>query len=138
MLSVTIQQFGDTSVLLCDGRIVIGDGYLSLRQAVLSQNQASVLLLDVAQVDRMDGGGLGLLLELRSWARSQGIRFKLMNVTKNVDHLLELTKLQHVFESCSAPELLCLLHRVASSTSCHFEQPHSMQANCTSCDGQAA
>jgi len=122
MLRVTVQQLGDASVLSCEGRIVMGDAYSSLRNAVLSQPKARIVFLDVAHVDRIDAGGLGVLLGLREWAGSRAIRFKLMNVTKNVDEILELTNLQHVFEFCSAPELFCLLHRAESLGSRRPEQ----------------
>jgi anti-anti-sigma factor len=114
MLELTVQQLGDTSVLCCKGRIVIGGAYSSLRDAVLSQTEARMVFLDMALVDRIDAGGLGVLLVLREWTRSRAIHFKLMNVTKNVDQLLELTSLQRVFEFCSVSEMLCLPHRAAS------------------------
>jgi anti-anti-sigma factor len=129
MLRVTVQQLGDASVLSCEGRLVVGDAYSSLRNAVFGQTEARIVFLDVVQVDRVDAGGLGLLLGLREWARSRGIRFKLMNVTRNVDQLLELANLQRVFEFCTVPELLCLLHRAASNTSLRAELPNPRDAN---------
>ena len=129
MLTLTVQQLGDTSVLCCKGRIVIGGAYSSLRNAVLSQTEARMVFLDMAQVDRIDAGGLGVLLVLREWTRSRAIRFKLMNVTKNVDQLLELTNLQRVFEFCSVPEMLCLLHRAASIPSWRTDRPNSKRTN---------
>jgi anti-anti-sigma factor len=114
MFSVTVQQLGDASVLCCKGRIVIGGAYSMLRNAARSQEQAQMLILDLAWVDRIDAGGLGVLLSVREWARSGAVRFKLMNVTRNVEQILELTNLQSVFEFCSVRDLLCLLHRAAS------------------------
>jgi anti-anti-sigma factor len=129
MLTLTVQQLGDTSVLCCKGRMVIGGAYSSLRNAVLSQTEARMVFLDMAQVDRIDAGGLGVLLVLREWTRSRAIRFKLMNVTNNVDQLLELTNLQRVFEFCSVPEMLCLLHRAASMPSRRSDQSNSRRTN---------
>ena len=43
----------------------------------------------------------GVLLDLRESARSSAIIFKLMNATKRVEEILELTHLQRVFEFCS-------------------------------------
>jgi anti-anti-sigma factor len=133
MLTLTVQQLGDTSVLCCKGRIVIGGAYSSLRNAVLSQTGARMVFLDMAQVDRVDAGGLGVLLALREWTRSRAIRFKLMNVKKNVDQLLELTNLQRAFEFCSIPEMFCLLHRAASIPSWRPDQ--KIQSACT-CSGK--
>ena len=59
MFKVTVQELGDAGVFRCQGRIVIGDAYSTLRNAVLSQTHARMLVLDLAQVDRIDAGGLG-------------------------------------------------------------------------------
>jgi anti-sigma B factor antagonist len=110
MLNATSQKLGDSTVLRCQGRIVIGDAYAILRNAVLRQTHTRTLILDLAQVDRIDAGGLGVLLGLREWACSHAIRFQLMNVTNQVEHVLELTKLDRVLEFCSVEDMLQLLH----------------------------
>src|SRR5580692_4040223 len=109
MLNATAQKLGDSTVLRCQGRIVIGDAYAILRNAVLRQTHARTLILDLAQVDRIDAGGLSVLLGLREWAHSHAIRFQLINVMKQVEHVLELTKLDRVFEFCSIENMLQLL-----------------------------
>ena len=122
MLKITVQKLGDTSVLRCHGRIVAGDAGSILRNVVLSQRHTRVLVIDLARVERIDAGGLGVLLGLRELARSSAIMFKRMNATKRVEEILELTHLQHVFEFCSVRELLCLLHHAASMPSCSADQ----------------
>ena len=109
MLNATAQKLGDSTVLRCQGRIVIGEAYAILRNAVLRQTYTRTLILDLAQVDRIDAGGLGVLLGLREWACSRAIRFQLMNVTNRVEHVLELTKLDRVFEFCSVEDMFQLL-----------------------------
>lgn len=110
MLNATAQKLGDCIVLRCQGRIVLGDAYAILRSAVLRQTHTRTLILDLAQVDRIDAGGLGVLLGLREWSYSQAIRFQLMNVMNRVEHVLELTKLNRVFEFCSVEDMFQLLH----------------------------
>jgi anti-sigma B factor antagonist len=122
MLKITVQKLGDTSVLRCHGRIVAGDAGSILRNAVLSQRQTTMLVIDLARVERIDAAGLGVLLGLRESARFRAITFKLMNATKRVEEILELTHLQTVFEFCSVRELFCLLHRAASMPSCSADQ----------------
>jgi len=122
MLKITVQNLGDTSVVRCDGRIVAGDAGSILRNAVLSQGHGGVLVIDLARVERIDAGGLGILLGLRESARSRAIMFKLMNATKRVEEILELTHLLRVFEFCSVRELFCLLYRAASMPSCSTDQ----------------
>jgi anti-sigma B factor antagonist len=116
MLHVTAQQLGDASVLRCRGRFVTGEAYEILRATAMSEGHARLLVLDLAEVDRIDAGGLGVLLGLREWARAHAIRFKLMNVMNRVERLLELTELDRVFEFCSVRDLFCLLH--AATTAC--------------------
>ena len=114
MLNATAQKLGDSTVLRCQGRIVIGDAYAILRNAVLRQTHTRTLILDLAQVDRIDAGGLGVLLGLREWACSHAIRFQLMNVTNQVEHVLELTKLDRVLEFSSVEDMFQLLYCAAA------------------------
>ncbi len=109
MLIATAQKLGDSTVVRCQGRIIIGDAYRILRNAVLRQTHNRTLVLDLAEVDRIDAGGLGVLLGLREWAYSHAIRFRLMNVMNQVELVLELTKLDHVFEFCSVEDMVELL-----------------------------
>ena len=132
MLNVTAQKLGDSTVLRCQGRIVIGDAYAILRNAVLGQTHTRTLILDLAQVDRIDAGGLGVFLGLREWAYSRAIRFQLMNVMNQVEHVLELTKLDHVFEFCSVEDMLQLLHCAAAIAPRSVDQANQriMKDNC--------
>jgi anti-anti-sigma factor len=129
MLKITVQKLGDTNVFRCHGRIVAGDTASRFRNAVFSQRHARMLVIDLAWVERIDAGGLGVLLGLREWARSKAIMFKLMNATKRVGDILELTHLQSVFEFCSVRELFCLLHRAASMPSCTADQSNRADEN---------
>jgi anti-anti-sigma factor len=101
---------------------VIGEAYGILQDTAMSQRQVRFLVLDLAQVDRIDAGGLGILLGVQEWARANAIRFKLMNVMNGVEQILELTGLDRVFEFCSVRDLLCLLHRAAVMSSCRSEE----------------
>ena len=122
MLNATAQKLGDSTVLRCQGRIVIGDAYAILRNEVLRQTHTRTLIFDLAQVDRIDAGGLGVLLGLREWAYSHAIRFQLMNVMNQVEHVLELTKLDCVFEFCSVEDMLHLLNFPAARAPRAVEQ----------------
>jgi anti-anti-sigma factor len=121
MLKITVLELGDASVLRCKGQIVVGDVSSILRSAILSQQYTRMLVLDLAGVDRIDAGGLGVLLDVREWARSGASVFKLMNVTKNVEEILELTHLQNVFEFCSVRDsfFACCTGQLL----CHRGQP---------------
>jgi len=132
MLNATAQKLGDSTVLRCQGRIVIGEAYAILRNAVSRQTDAGTLILDLAQVDRIDAGGLGVLLGLREWAHSHAIRFQLMNVMNRVEQVLEVTKLDRVFEFCSVEDMLQLLHFAAAIAPRSVDQANHrlMKDNC--------
>jgi anti-anti-sigma factor len=97
MLKVKITKLRNLSVLCVEGKIVRGETD-ALRNAVLAQVDASVVVLDLAGVNTIDAGGLGLMLELRTQTESKGIEFRLENVTKLVRRILEITKLDSVFK----------------------------------------
>ena len=109
MLKANVQKFQDTAIVRCQGRIVVGERFSILR-AALAHTSASTLVLDLARVDRIDAGGLGVLLSLREWAHANAIRFKLMNVTNRVDRVIRLTKLDRVFEFWSVLDMFYLAH----------------------------
>ena len=92
MLRVHTRNLGNVTVFCLQGRIVNGEK-ASLRQAMDSQLRTSVVVLDLGRVSAIDASGLGLMLELRQQAESRGMRFKLMNVTKLVSQVLEVTRL---------------------------------------------
>jgi anti-anti-sigma factor len=105
MLKVHARNLGNVTILCLEGRIVNGETE-TLRSAVHSQSEVSAVVLDLARVSTVDAGGLGVLLELREQTESKGIGFKLMNVTKPVSSVLEVTRLDSVFEVISGVELL--------------------------------
>lgn len=96
------------------GQIVNGETE-TLRNAVHLQSEAqsdvSTVVLDLAQVSAVDAGGLGVMLELRTLVQSKGIGFKLMNVSKVVGRVLEVTRLDSVFEVASGVEFFPAVSR---------------------------
>jgi len=100
MLRVHTKKFGASVILCLQGRIVSGET-TALRKAVDSQAGINTVVLDLARVSTVDAGGLGLMLELREQTQSKGIEFKLMNVTRLVSRVLEITGLNSVFEVTS-------------------------------------
>jgi anti-sigma B factor antagonist len=97
MLKINAQRLGRIAVLCVQGRIVRGETH-KLRGAVLSEADASAVVLDLTRVSTIDAGGLGALLELRQHTESRGIEFRLQNVGKLVRQVLEITRLDTVFE----------------------------------------
>ena len=104
MLRVNIKNLGNTAILCLRGRIVRGESE-PLREAVSSQADVAVVELDLAGVNTIDASGLGLLLDLRERAQASGIEFRIKNVTRLVRQVLEITRLNSVFEISPEPRV---------------------------------
>ncbi len=99
-LSLQSRRIGDLVVETCTGRIVEGAESAALQQtiaALLPDNP--YLILDLAGVDFIDSGGLGLLVRLLSRARAAGGDMKLCAVPDRVREVLRITRLASVFDS---------------------------------------
>ena len=110
MLKVHARNLGNVAILCLQGRIVSGET-ATLCNAVHSQSDVTTVVLDLARVSAVDARGLGVILELREQAESKGIGFKLMNVTKLVSKVLEITRLDSVFEVTSGVEFSLAVSR---------------------------
>ena len=84
MLNVTVENIGELMVVECEGKIVQREAALKLRQAVTSQTDARIVVLELSEVHAIASGGLGMLVFLRRWARDHNIRFLLFNPSKSV------------------------------------------------------
>jgi anti-anti-sigma factor len=105
MLKVHTRKLGTVAVLSLQGQIVNGETE-TLRNAVQSLAGVRTVILDLARVAIVDAKGFGVMLELRAQAETEGIRFELMNVPKQVGLLLELTRLDSVFRITSRVRFL--------------------------------
>jgi anti-anti-sigma factor len=109
-LHIKSEQSGDVAVLQCAGRIVRGEALHFLKAAVTSLNQPRVVVLDLTEVEIIDGGGLGMLVFLHRWTRDNSIQLKLVNPSSFVREMLGRTRLTCVFNISSvddAVEILC-------------------------------
>jgi len=99
MKSSTRQVDGVTIVDL-SGRITLGEGSVVLRETVrdlLSKEQKKILL-NLADVNYIDSSGIGELVSAYTTCKNQGGELKLLNLTKRVKDLLQITKLYTVFD----------------------------------------
>jgi anti-sigma B factor antagonist len=88
------------SVLDLSGRITLGEGSVQLREAIrgLIGNGKKIILLNLGNVNYIDSSGLGELVSAFTTAKNQQAEVKLLNLTKKVHDLLQLTKLYTVFD----------------------------------------
>ena len=99
MKSSTRQVDGVTIVDL-SGRITLGEGSVVLRDTVrdlLSKGHKKILL-NLGDVNYIDSSGIGELVSAFTTSKNQGGELKLLNLTKKVHDLLQITKLYTVFD----------------------------------------
>jgi len=97
MLKVNTKKLGAVTVLTVEGQIITGDTD-TLRGALQSVSETSDIMLDLSNVTVVDAHGLGVLLQLRERAVSRGVHFELTNVSKPLSRILEITRLNTVFD----------------------------------------
>ena len=91
MPSVHIDNLGEMAIIECAGKFVRTAAASKLQDAVTSQTQARVVILDLTEMRAIGGGGLGVLVLLKRWAQEHEIRLKLFNPSELVRE-----KLKHV------------------------------------------
>src|SRR5438132_14059386 len=105
MLTTGIERKGRTTIIRCVGRIVVGKELSKLRDAVLCELDQQTIMLDLAAVEAIDAGGLGLLVFLHTCAHGLGTELKLGARSARVENILRLTKLNSVLRLCSDAEI---------------------------------
>ena len=99
-LRATHRDAGPVTVVDLSGRITLGDGSALLRKTIrgLLADERKKILLNLADVDYIDSSGIGELVSAFTTVRNQGGELKLLNLTKKVHDLLQITKLYTVFD----------------------------------------
>jgi len=99
-MKATIRQVDSVMVIDVSGRITLGEGCAQLRELIrdqLSKGNKQVLL-NLADVTYIDSSGIGELVSAYTAVSNQGGQLKLLNLTKKVHDLLQITKLYTVFD----------------------------------------
>ena len=99
-IDVSTRQSDGITIVDFRGRITIGDGSVTVRDTVhelLSKGQKRILL-NLGDVNYIDSSGIGELVSAFTAAKKQGGELKLLNLTKKVHDLLQITKLYTVFD----------------------------------------
>ena len=109
MLGVHVENIGEMAVVQCEGRIVRSEAAFKLREAVTSQTDARIVVIDLSEVDAIEGGGLGMLVFLQRWAQDRHIRLKLFNPRQSVRDRLEQVNSMQEFYIATLDEMMALL-----------------------------
>ena len=99
-LKLSTRQVDGVTIVDCSGRITLGEGSAVLRDAVkdlLSKGQKKIVL-NLSDVNYIDSSGIGELVSAYTTVKNQGGELKLLNLTKKVHDLLQITKLYTVFD----------------------------------------
>jgi len=109
-LRIKFERTSDVAVVRCGGRLVRGEALNFLKDAVTSLSGLRVIVLDLSEVEMLDGGGLGILVFLHKFTRSAGIQLKLVNPSSLVLEMLTRTRLTtvlHVSSIVDVVEIFC-------------------------------
>lgn len=99
-VKLTTRQVGDVTVVDAVGRITLGEGASMFRDTIrdLSSSGHKKILLNLGEVSYIDSSGIGEMVSGFTTVANQGGVVKLLNLTKRVKDLLQITKLYTVFE----------------------------------------
>jgi anti-sigma B factor antagonist len=99
-LKASTRQVDGIIVMDLSGRITLGEGSVILRDRIrelLGQGEKKILL-NLGDVTYIDSSGIGELVSAFTAVRKEGGELKLLNLTKEVHDLLQITKLYTVFD----------------------------------------
>lgn len=99
-VKLTPRKVGDVTVIDAVGRITLGEASSTFRDTIreLVSKGEKKLLLNLAEVSYIDSSGIGELVSAYTTVTNQGGQLKLLNLTKRIQDLLQITKLYTVFE----------------------------------------
>lgn len=113
MFNISIETIGDIAIVLCEGRIVRSEAAYRLRDAIMSQRSARVVVVDLSEVQAIEGGGLGMLGYLQRWAHNLDIQLKVFNPSSTVQDKLDRVSMPPL-DIATTDEMIALLDRTES------------------------
>ncbi len=99
-MKASTRQVDGVTIVDLSGRITLGEGSVVLRDTIkdlLSKGNKKILL-NLGDVSYIDSSGIGELVSAFTSVQRQGGELKLLNLTKKVHDLLQITKLYTVFD----------------------------------------
>jgi anti-sigma B factor antagonist len=99
-MKVATRQVDGVTILDLSGRITLGEGSVTLRDSVrdAAAKGAKHILLNLGNISYIDSSGIGELVSAFTSVKNSGGELKLLNLTKKVHDLLQITKLYTVFD----------------------------------------
>ncbi len=99
-MKASTRQVDGVTIIDLSGRITLGEGSVVLRDVIkdVVAGGSKKILLNLGDVTYIDSSGIGELVSSFTSVRNQGGELKLLNLTKKVHDLLQITKLYTVFD----------------------------------------
>ncbi len=99
-MDLATREDGGVTIITVTGDLVIGDAESNFKKAVtrLLEEGRVNLLIDLSAVGFLDSSGLGALVRALTNSQKEGGQTKLLNAGPQIRKLLQMTKLDSVFE----------------------------------------
>ena len=98
-LQMTTRTFAGVLIVVCNGRLVLGEESANLRHLVRDHlSEYKQMVLDLGHVSYIDSSGLGVLVGLHTTARKAGGGIKLAKLSPFLKDMLQITRVFTVFE----------------------------------------
>ncbi|HSS44181.1 MAG TPA: STAS domain-containing protein, partial [Thermoanaerobaculia bacterium] len=100
-MDLTTREDGRVTILTASGNLVIGAPESLFKKTVtrLIEEERVFLLVDLKGVNFLDSSGLGALVRAMTLSQKEGGQTKLVYAGPQIRKLLEMTKLDSVFET---------------------------------------
>lgn len=99
-IKIGTREVEGVTIVDVGGRITLGEEISVLRKTIrdLLAEGKKRIVLNLAEVGYIDSSGVGELVSSYTAVRNQGGDLKLLNLTKKVHDLLQVTKLYTIFD----------------------------------------
>ncbi|MCK5377801.1 MAG: STAS domain-containing protein [Acidobacteria bacterium] len=95
-----IRDADDVRIISLSGKITIGAGDVMLREVITESLEAghTKILLDLAGITAIDSSGIGEMVASYTSAKNRGAQLTLVNLSKKINDILQVTQLITVFD----------------------------------------
>jgi anti-sigma B factor antagonist len=99
-LKLTTREVNDTIIIDLSGGVTMGESCAAIRDEIHDEigHGYKKVLLNLAEVSYIDSAGLGELTAAYTTIKNRGGQLKLLNLTKRVHDLMQITKLYTIFD----------------------------------------
>jgi len=100
-LLIEEREFGDVTVLVMRGQILLDDGDLVFRRKIheLVERGRIKIVVNLAEIDYIDSAGIGMIVGKLKTVRERNGDMKLLNLNTRGQRVFGITKLVFVFET---------------------------------------